>query len=292
VAKEVPYFSNNLRYAEGWEQYLRKAFAFSDPGHRWGTVTPHYMYGAVPYAGYHPDGSPVRSDVQTVPRRIHEQLPDVRLIAILRDPVERARSHHGMTLLNGWESRDFDLAIRQELEPQALDAARHAPEETNGYVAWGEYGRILGGYLDVFSHDQLLILFTSELRKDPRSVLRRVFEFLSVDPDFVPDNLGTNYRPGAGARRLRWLDLNRFQRGVAGSGLARRTWHALPERARRRVDTRFDRMNYRVRLWNRRDSSPATPREDTTDLVLRRHYAGDAEQLASMFGVRPPWAAQ
>src|SRR5262249_10341775 len=47
VAKEVPYFSNDTRYREEWTTYLRKAFPFSDPECRWGTVTPQYMCGGI-----------------------------------------------------------------------------------------------------------------------------------------------------------------------------------------------------------------------------------------------------
>ncbi len=112
VAKEVPYFSNDVRYRDDWEAYLRKAFPFSDPHRRWGTVTPQYMYGGLLHRERQPDRSPGESDVRTVPLLIRERLPDVRLIAILRDPVARARSHHAMTLLNGWETRPFDQAVQ------------------------------------------------------------------------------------------------------------------------------------------------------------------------------------
>jgi hypothetical protein len=195
-----------------------------------------------------------------------------------------------MTSLNGWESRPFDQAIHQLLEPEALERARRVPAENAGYVVWGEYARILGGYIDIFSSEQLLILFSSELRSDAGAVLRRVFEFLCVDPDHVPDNLGTNYREGAAARRISWLDLNQVQRRVSSSMLTRRAWHALPEQTRRRVDAGFDRMNYRVRLWNRRGSIKPPPGAET-DLILRRHYESDAQLLTRLCGRPPPWSA-
>jgi len=58
---------------------------------------------------------------------------------------------------------------------------------------------------------------TTELKSDGAAVLRRVFEFLGVAPDFVPDNLGVNYRPGSSSRRLRLAaDLNVAQRARRG----------------------------------------------------------------------------
>jgi len=97
VGKEVPYFSHDRVYARGWTDYMRKLArhdAFADPGRKWGTVTPQYMLGGV----YRSPGDVARGngDERTVPLRIKECLPSVRLIAILRDPVEaRARALKG-----------------------------------------------------------------------------------------------------------------------------------------------------------------------------------------------------
>jgi Sulfotransferase domain len=284
-AKEVPYFSHDANYGRDWAEYLRKAFPFADPGRKWGTVTPHYMYGGIHDVTGRSDGSPAESDERTVPLRIRDRLPDVRLIAILRDPVERARSHHAMAALNGWDTRPFSQAVQELLEPDALVSARRRPDETTGYVVWGEYGRILAGYLQTFAPEQLLTLFTTELRDDPESVLRRVFQFIGVDADFVPDNLGTSYREGGAARRFRWLDLNALQAATSSSTLARGLWHALPEPARRRVDRRFDRLNYRLGLWNRRSASPGAEREAETDHALREHYAPDVKRCSELLGV-------
>ncbi len=285
-AKEVPYFSHDARYRDGWSDYLRKAFPFADPSQRWGTVTPQYMVGGLYDAARDSPGS----DVRTVPERIRRQLPEVRLIAILRDPIERARSHHAMALMNGWDSRSFDEAIHELLSDDALQAARRLPDERTGYVVWGEYGRILEGYLDVFPREQLLVLFMADLKDRPHLVLQRVLEFLGVDATFVPDNLGTTYRPGSSARRLRWLDLKRVQAAAAENQRLRRLWHAIPEATRRRIDRQFDRTNYRMDLWNRRsDAAGSSSLLDVTS-ALRTHYDEDADRLRAIVGAAPPWS--
>lgn len=290
AAKEVPYFSHEANYASDWSEYLRKAFPFADPSCKWGTVTPHYMYGGIYDAARAPSGPLVESGERTVPRRIRGRLPDVRLIAILRDPIERARSHHAMARMNGWDTRPFEQAMSELLAPDALVQARRRPDEITGYIVWGEYGRILEGYLDVFPREQLLVLYTSDLRDDPAGVLRRTFEFLGVAADFVPENLGTTYRHSATARRLRWLDLNSLQEAAAESSVVRRLWHALPEPTRRRIDRRFDRANYRVDLWNRRPSDAPQTTEPHAVRALRVHYDEDARHLARQLGVAPPWS--
>ena len=47
-----------------------------------------------------------------------------KLIAILHDPVKRARSHHAMALLEDWDTRSFEEAVRDLLQPEALERSR------------------------------------------------------------------------------------------------------------------------------------------------------------------------
>lgn len=291
------YFSNDDKYRQGWTEFLRKNLPDADPALQWGNVTPMYMFGGAARNTGHPStntgdrSTPAAvTDVRTVPLRIREQLPDVRLIAILRDPVQRARSHHAMAFFEGWETRPFDQAIEELLQPAALEAARREIHEITGYVVFGEYGRILGGYLDVFPREQLLVLFLSDLEADPHSVLRRIFEFLGVDADFVPDNVGVRYLAGTASRRIQWLDLYAFQSAVSSNTLARRTWHSLPERTRRQLDAQYQHIKLRTWLWNRRPSVRPTEGDTETERRLRTHFEADAVRLANLLGVTPPWS--
>jgi hypothetical protein len=306
AGKEAPYFSHDALHALGWEAYMKK-LALTHPQRRWGTVTGHYMVGGVYQSGV--DNLSTRAyDERTVPRRIRERLPDVRLIAILRDPVERARSHFRMRAMEGKEQRSWEQAIDDLLTPEMLDRARRDPREATGYVTWGEYGRILSGYLDVFPREQLLIVFTEELERDPAALVARVQEHIGVSSDFLPSNLGTRYRVGTDQRRFAWLGPHaRFsphglQRTLTASPRARTLWHRLPVSAKRRVRHPYERFALRVGLWNRRREPPAAqqpraaasergpdPGEDELRARLREHYRADAELLAARTDVRPPW---
>ena len=138
-------------------------------------------------------GGLARSDPEReIPERIARQFPDIRLIAILRDPVERALSHYAMARNVGPESRDPETAFDELLRPEALAEARQDPHGLHGYVAFGEYGRILRGYLDVFEASQVLTVSTAQLAADPQSVLSSVWPFVGV-ADHVPADLHTRY---------------------------------------------------------------------------------------------------
>ncbi|MGH2864280.1 MAG: sulfotransferase domain-containing protein [Solirubrobacteraceae bacterium] len=295
AAKEAPFFSHDSVFKRGFDTYL-KAVGFSGQERRWGTVTPQYMVGGV-YERGKGKAAAAAYDERTVPLRIHECLPDVRLVAILRDPVERARSHHQMMVMNRFEERSFDEAVEQLLRPESLADSRKNPDPTTGYVTWGEYGRILAGYFSVFPAEQLLVLFTTELEQAPEELLARVHGFLGVSADFVPDNLGVKYRPGGSERRFAWLSPYRrlspqgVKRSLKHRGAARAAWRLLPGRSRMRLRYGFDHFGYKVELWNRREGQAVAPPSPAAVARLREHYEQDAGELATLLRASLPWRA-
>lgn len=273
---------------------MRKAFPSADPSAKWGTATPQYMVGGLwehPNRASHGEGY----DERTVPLRIQKCMPDVRLIAILRDPTARARSHHRMATMNRIEERTFQRAVDELLQSDALEDARREPRETTGYIAWGEYGRILEGYFSVFAREQILVLYSDELERDPQQLLERTFAFLGVRADFTPENIGARYRVGGTERRISWLGTGSWlnpwsiQKAVTARTTVRSLWHALPEPTRRHIDRVFARGAYRLDLWNRRTKTETVDSDDATLKRLRAHYAQDARQLAALLGSDPPW---
>jgi hypothetical protein len=152
-----------------------------------------------------------------VPQRIYRYDSSMKLIAILRNPVERAYSawkmycnfgvvdYHRSMFAPRREMREFDEAIREELE--SLQAGTTPLEP--GYVARGLYRQQLERYLELFERDQLLVLEASELRRESASVVKRSIAFLGLpEHRFSGDrpliHVGQNKSeiPRASARRL------------------------------------------------------------------------------------------
>lgn len=120
------------------------------------------------------------------PGRIRALLPDVRLIASLRDPVDRAFSVHQMNQRNGGApDTPFARALTQ-------DTALHYP-----------YHAHLQPYFELFPRENIRVILLEDLESEPRRTVRSLFEFLGVDPGFVPD-LDKVANPG-GAPRNRAL---------------------------------------------------------------------------------------
>ena len=175
---EAPAFTHTHIHRRRPGRGLRRAQAPADAARVRGTVNPAYT------RGWHD------TTTATVAARIAEAFPDLKLVMLLRDPVERARRQHAAACARGRETRSFDEAARQQLTTDGLSEGRFLPDDTNTYVAQGEYGRILGEYLRHFPRAALCVGETSTLEGDPSGLLRRVLEFLGVSTDHRPE-----YRP-------------------------------------------------------------------------------------------------
>jgi hypothetical protein len=101
--------------------------------------------------------------------RIHRSMPDVKLIAQLRNPIERAYSDYCMLYLRGEVGRD----IEQHLDPRHA----HGKRFLNG----GLYEQQLRTYLELFPSNQLLILFFEDMKVNAQSQLDLVHDFLQLD---------------------------------------------------------------------------------------------------------------
>jgi hypothetical protein len=118
-----------------------------------------------------------------VPARIAELKPDMKLIAILRHPVDRAFSHYCMRV--GMEAeplKTFEEAV--EAEPDRV--ARGDVDGTH-YLGRGFYSAQIRRYLDLFPREQLRIYLYDDLREDAVKLSRDAFRFLEVDDRFEPD---------------------------------------------------------------------------------------------------------
>jgi hypothetical protein len=99
--------------------------------------------------------------------RIRSTIPEVRLIYLVRDPIERMRSMF-IHRADKHQGTGRSLAESIELQP--------------AYVEISRYGHQLEPYLELFGEEQILVLTTDELRTNPDAVLSRAFRHIGVDP--------------------------------------------------------------------------------------------------------------
>ncbi|MFD0689286.1 sulfotransferase family protein [Actinomadura fibrosa] len=140
-------------------------FDDAPPGTLRGESTPFYLYDR---------------DAQ---RRIRELIPDARLIAILRDPVERAHSNWTHLWSAGLEPID-DVVRACAEEERRIEAGWAAFWH---YVRLGRYGEQLDHLFTLFPREQVLVLRYRELLEDPGRTLDRICAFLGVEEGIVTE---------------------------------------------------------------------------------------------------------
>ncbi|MGF1540457.1 MAG: sulfotransferase domain-containing protein [Pleurocapsa sp.] len=126
------------------------------------------------------------------PQRIAETLPDVKLIALLRNPVDRAYSHYHHTKRIGRENLSFEEAIAQEdlrvkqLEHESQELGlKSSPAYNYTYLSSGLYAEQLKNWLKLFNKQQLLILRSEDFFDRPEAIFKQVLNFLKL-PDWSP----------------------------------------------------------------------------------------------------------
>ena len=130
-----------------------------------GEATPSYIY------------------IPGAPERIRRRIPDAKLIAVLRNPTDRAYSAFLHTVRRGWEPlTDFVEALRAEEGRMHDNWHPRYHYRTRGF-----YHAQLERYFDAFGPDRIGVYLYEDLVAEPLGVLRDNFRFLGVDDAFVPD---------------------------------------------------------------------------------------------------------
>lgn len=137
----------------------------------------------------------------SVPERIASLIPDVKIIALLRDPVERAISNFFHEVRAGREVRSMMQALNEEddiLAPILASGEYKAADFiTCSYKARGRYAEQIARYFQAFSREQVIVLSSKKLFADTDDTLALVFDFLGIDStmpvaDKRPRNVGTD----------------------------------------------------------------------------------------------------
>jgi Sulfotransferase domain. len=130
------------------------------------------------------EASPIYMYWETAPYRIWKYNPKMKWILALRNPVERAFSAWNMESKRDHEKLPFAEAIEKEAERCRM--ALPLQHRVYSYIDRGFYAHQVRRLFNIFGKANCLVLLNEELRNDHQQTLRRVFEFLGVDPSFVP----------------------------------------------------------------------------------------------------------
>lgn len=205
------------------------------------------------------------------PERISRHVPDAKLIAVLRNPVDRAYSAFLFMLRDSREPlSNFERALAEE---ERRIAENWGPEYH--YRRGGFYHSQLKRYYDRFEREQIKVYLYDELNSDPEGVVRDMFRFLDVDDAFEPDMSSRHNVSGIPQSRV----LQSLYLWLRRSSPAKSALKALiPEKPRRRM--------YRLVLngVQRRNLAKAPPLSPEMRQELIEAYREDVLDLQDLIG--------
>jgi hypothetical protein len=167
--KEVSFFDRHWWRGEAW---YRGHFPLGAAGLLVGEASPSYLF--------HP----------LAPERVRSLVSDAKLIALLRNPVDRAYSQYQHEVALGREPLSFEDAVAAEDERTRGEVERLVADPRafsrawwdHTYVARGRYAEQLERWLAVFPREQLLVIATEELGERPAETYGSTLRFLGAEP--------------------------------------------------------------------------------------------------------------
>jgi hypothetical protein len=204
------------------------------------------------------------------PARVAMHLPHVRLIFLLRNPVDRAYANYRFTALAGYEDLSFEEAL--EAEPVRCEQASRDPFwseiQPHAYASRGHYAQQLARFRTHFPAEQMLVMRSDELKRDQAGALRKVYRFLGVDESFAAADFADFSSPAVRDAELQ----SRLRRGAPGE------FDAAVQRVREGQPPRTDLE--RAVAANVQAGYP--PLDDALRRRLTALYAASNRQLQSM----------
>ncbi len=190
--KEIHYFTKFYNYGDEW--YINH-FKEASAGKIRGEITPYYIYH------------------EAVPKRIYKFKKNIKLILLLRNPVERALSQYFHSVRLGLENLTLEEALKAEKDRlENSQTLIHIPGQTNkshqehSYISRSRYEIQIQRYTNLFKAKNLLILKSEDIFKNNISSLNLLSTFLGIKPFSENINIPIG-NPGAGESTNVSLDI-------------------------------------------------------------------------------------
>lgn len=248
--RELTCFVNDAQWSRGYDVIAAEQYAHAQPGQ-------HLIAKS---AGI--------LDLPEALARLKTHNPDIKLIFMLRNPVDRAYSAFWFARQMGWEPHDnFEDALRADPARFAGDWVR---ARNTAYLSRGLYAQHLREVYNLFPRKQVRIALVEDMKQDAAGVCRSLFEFLEVDASFTPDV--THRKNAAAAAKSPAL-----ARAMASGSPVKRALHAvLPGGLARQI-------KQKMRHWNSKPMQQP-PMAAATREMLMDYYVSPNEALGELVG--------
>ena len=152
IGKEIYFFNEHYNRGLGW--YAKFFEGATQQQGVVGELTPNYLF------------------FEEVARRIKEDLPNVKLFACVRNPIERSLSACNMRMRNSFHEQDVFATLQEH--PYLLERSR--------------YFKFLKMYFDIFGHERFKVFVFDDLKQDATQFAQSIYEFIEVDSEHIYAN--------------------------------------------------------------------------------------------------------
>lgn len=166
---EPHYYYKSWEFEKGIDYYSTQWFSDVSGQKAIGERSSSYMFGG-----------------RNVAERMKRDIPKLKLVFTLRDPVLRAWANYRYTVLQGLEDTDFDSALKNEEQRIAELTGVWSEIQPYNYTGRGFYGQQLVEFLEYFTREDIFLIESEEMSKSPQKIFSNLFTFLGVDSDFKP----------------------------------------------------------------------------------------------------------
>ena len=180
--KEMRFFDSVFNFAKGFDWYF-SFFPQTKPGQVSGEFSPSYIYS------------------QDTAKRIHRSFPQIKMIAVFRNPVDKMYSSYWANKTGGRGS----MVVFDTFE-DAMSGIVGMPEQAF-------HGAQLKKYFEIFPREQFYFLLYDDIRANPEQAMRGIYKFLEVDEDFVAPSTHRGVNE-TGDKRVRFAPLFKIVYGI------------------------------------------------------------------------------
>jgi hypothetical protein len=240
--KELNFFVEELNWDLGLDWYRGR---FDGRFKVRGESSPHYTN--LPY-------------YEGVPQRIHDNIPDAKLIYMVRDPISRILSHWCHAVGAGYETRTMEEALARG-------------DQT--YVTRSRYWMQLQPYLESFDRSRIEVITQEELQSDREGTMRKAFRFAGVDESFHSEQFSREWEKSSAKETDRYQLMEKLIK-LPGFRSFDRNFDRLPER-----------MRWMVEKVVHDPEAPSAPKPEIPESVmeiLRPQFTEDVAALQEFAG--------
>lgn len=211
--------------------------------------------------------------VRKAVERMCTLIPDAKLIAILRNPVNRAFSAWCHAAERGLEKRTFLEAIEEEMKGKTIPPHTRDGRQKN-YIEHGLYAQQLERVFQFYPKDRVMVLIFEEVIKDPAGEIKKVFRFIGVDDSFVPNFSIKNKT--LGGQRFKILSKLLYKGKPHGHPVWEILRFLIPKNLRTTIRLKLETYN--------RVAAPKPSFPENVYITLRDYYSEEISRLEELLG--------